>query len=389
MKKNQIVCWLFCTVIDNFGDIGITWRLAQELSNRLNYQVYLWVDQLSTLNQLLNTQLQLPCTHDHIHLRIWQEGIVADLNNTANPNIVIEMFACHLPSSVRAIIKKHNAIWLNWEYLSAEKWALQTHTMPSLQYDGTAKFFWQMGFEPASGGLLREIDYLQKKQIFDKDSIRRQQLRQDLNLPPSHPHTLEILIFAYSSPIWAKWFHSLRAINQPIRFLLAGQQVIDCLHADQFLPKQYLNNIGEYYLDGSLEWIRIPFLPQNRFDELLWLVDAAIIRGEDSFVRAQYAAKPFFWHIYPQQDLIHADKLHAFWKYIPFSEHINHAYHALSNELNSLNTLTDTQRIEYFQTLFHYFKQWQHHLMHWQKHLFTQDDAIIHLHTWLKNKYSI
>ena len=36
------------------------------------------------------------------------------------------------------------------------------------------------------------------------------------------------------------------------------------------------------------------------------------VRGEDSFVRAQWAARPFVWQIYPQTDTAHHDKLEAF-----------------------------------------------------------------------------
>jgi uncharacterized repeat protein (TIGR03837 family) len=35
------------------------------------------------------------------------------------------------------------------------------------------------------------------------------------------------------------------------------------------------------------------------------------VRGEDSFVRAQWAQKPFVWHIYPQGDDAHLPKLDA------------------------------------------------------------------------------
>ena len=36
------------------------------------------------------------------------------------------------------------------------------------------------------------------------------------------------------------------------------------------------------------------------------------VRGEDSFVRAQWAARPFVWHIYPQKEGAHWVKLSAF-----------------------------------------------------------------------------
>ena len=45
---------------------------------------------------------------------------------------------------------------------------------------------------------------------------------------------------------------------------------------------------------------------------MLWGCDFNFVRGEDSFVRAQWGARPFTWHIYPQTDDAHRVKLEAF-----------------------------------------------------------------------------
>ncbi|HZW22033.1 elongation factor P maturation arginine rhamnosyltransferase EarP, partial [Noviherbaspirillum sp.] len=37
---------LFCKVVDNFGDIGICWRLARQLQHEHGIAVTLWVDDL-------------------------------------------------------------------------------------------------------------------------------------------------------------------------------------------------------------------------------------------------------------------------------------------------------------------------------------------------------
>jgi uncharacterized repeat protein (TIGR03837 family) len=63
---------------------------------------------------------------------------------------------------------------------------------------------------------------------------------------------------------------------------------------------------------GALTAYGLPFVPQNDFDALLWACDVNFVRGEDSFVRAQWAAKPFVWHIYPQSENAHHVKLDAF-----------------------------------------------------------------------------
>ena len=56
----------------------------------------------------------------------------------------------------------------------------------------------------------------------------------------------------------------------------------------------------------------LPWLPQPDYDHLLWACDLNFVRGEDSFVRAQWAGRPFVWQIYPQHDGAHAAKLDAF-----------------------------------------------------------------------------
>jgi uncharacterized repeat protein (TIGR03837 family) len=63
---------------------------------------------------------------------------------------------------------------------------------------------------------------------------------------------------------------------------------------------------------GDVESFVVPFLPQDRYDELLWACDVNFVRGEDSFVRAQWAGRPFAWHIYPQKEGAHWVKLTAF-----------------------------------------------------------------------------
>ena len=69
---------------------------------------------------------------------------------------------------------------------------------------------------------------------------------------------------------------------------------------------------SRHFQRGSLAVHVLPFLPQPDYDRLLWLCDVNFVRGEDSFVRAQWAAKPLVWHIYPQQDQHHRVKLSAF-----------------------------------------------------------------------------
>ena len=71
---------------------------------------------------------------------------------------------------------------------------------------------------------------------------------------------------------------------------------------------------GSVATQGNLTVHVLPFVPQPDYDKLLWACDLNFVRGEDSFVRAQWAGRPFIWHIYPQDENLHHVKLKAFLK---------------------------------------------------------------------------
>jgi uncharacterized repeat protein (TIGR03837 family) len=58
--------------------------------------------------------------------------------------------------------------------------------------------------------------------------------------------------------------------------------------------------------------LALPHLTQDGYDHLLWSCDLNLVRGEDSFVRAQWAGRPMLWQIYFQEDGAHGPKLDAF-----------------------------------------------------------------------------
>lgn len=363
-------CWLFCTVIDNFGDIGVSWRLAQELRQRLGWQVHLWLDNLAALQAIApDAPAALPCAHQGIQLHAWQEAQHADLDNAPAPDLVMETFACALPPNVHAIIQTHRPVWLNWEYLSAEDWAIRTHAMPSLQANGCEKYFWQMGFVPESGGLLREADYVEQMDAFKQ--------RQPENTPSLKTAALHIFAFGYASDIWQKWAAALAEQEREIVLHCAGKPLQTSLSA--------WGNVS-----GSLKIINQNFVPQAQFDRALWAADVLIVRGEDSFVRAQLAGKPFFWHIYPQAEAAHLDKLAAFWhthhRHAAPTAAVQHAHQALSNELNGAADLTHPQRRQHWHTLLDHLADWQHSARAWQQYLLSQSDAVSRLHDWLQTR---
>ena len=130
-------------------------------------------------------------------------------------------------------------------------------------------------------------------------------------------------------------------------------------------------------------------MPQAQFDRALWAADVLIVRGEDSFVRAQLAGKPFFWHIYPQAQAAHLDKLAAFWhthhQHAAPTAAVQHAHQALSCDLNGAADLTHAQRRQHWHTLLTHLADWQRSARAWQQYLLSQSDAVSRLHAWLKS----
>lgn len=364
-------CWLFCTVIDNFGDIGVSWRLARMLNQEMGWTVHLWLDDADALAAIAPELPALPCLHQQIHVRHWpSDGLIDDPAQLPPPAAVIEMFGCNLPEAVQTVIRQTRPLWLNWEYLSAEPWAQRMHGKPSPQADGLQKYFWLMGFTDDSGGLLRERDYLPPAESDNAD------YRHTLGLPPKT--SSEWLIFGYRSAKWPQWWQMWQQAGQPLTLLLAGNTVLDSLKQAGIVPDTALNEPGSLFDSGHLRLIRLPFVAQDNFDRLLSLADGLIVRGEDSFVRAQLSGKPFLWHIYPQDESAHLDKLHAFWHLAAdsFSPDFRQAFDILSDDLNDGLNLSDSERLAAWQTLSSHWPQWQQYAQAWQNWLLSQPSAV-------------
>ncbi|UOO80873.1 elongation factor P maturation arginine rhamnosyltransferase EarP [Uruburuella testudinis] len=379
-NPSQFTCWLFCNVIDNYGDIGVSWRLARALHNELGWRVCLWVDDETALSALCPGLPPLPCTFHNIAIQRWQAGVYAEGASAAPPpQIVIETFACNLAPNVLDIMLKTRPLWLNWEYLSAEASNERLHALPSLQSNGLQKYFWFMGFSENSGGLLREYDYARSST--PDNALRKQWLLPEKTAP-------EWLLFGYHSPIWTEWLRMWQQAGKPICLLLAGKQIIESLKADAAIPQNALMHHGDVFQTACVTLVNMPFVPQSDFDRLLHLADGLIIRGEDSFVRAQYAAKPFFWHIYPQDEMAHFDKLHAFWQrvYPTFPEAVQSAHQALSDELNGGPALTAAARLAAWKVLQTHWHAWQKSSTDWQQNLFAQTSATEKLAKFIQGK---
>ncbi|MBV5345352.1 MAG: elongation factor P maturation arginine rhamnosyltransferase EarP, partial [Rhodoferax sp.] len=85
---------VFCRVIDNFGDVGVCWRLCADLANR-GQRVRLWLDDLSALPWMAPGALE--GQHANITVHRWLETMDSQGLQTLEPaQVWIEAFGCEI-----------------------------------------------------------------------------------------------------------------------------------------------------------------------------------------------------------------------------------------------------------------------------------------------------
>ena len=279
---------LFCRVIDNFGDVGVCWRLAAELAQR-GQAVRLWIDDASALAWMA------PDGARGVQVLDWTEP-APDLDPG---DVVVEAFGCTPPAALLARMARQPAaqasVWINLEYLSAEAYVARSHGLRSPQFSGPGaglrKWFFYPGFTPDSGGLMHAGASPSASSRADA------RVWTDALGWGARAGEQVVTLFCYANPALpallaglARRPTLLRVPPGPVRAQLAG--------------------LG---LPAGVRRIDIPYLPQADFDRLLASADLNIVRGEDSFVRAQLCSdQPLLWQAYPQHDDAHLAKLTAF-----------------------------------------------------------------------------
>jgi uncharacterized repeat protein (TIGR03837 family) len=304
---------IFCHIVDNYGDAGVCWRLARQMAAEYDADVRIWIDNLHTFSRVsggacVDVSAESPRLVDGVWLHLWSAAWPA---NVVPADVVLETFACELPADYVAAMAARELppLWLNLEYLSAEEWVSACHGLPSLQQaNGLQKFFFFPGFSVATGGLLREVDLLQRRREFQR-SVSSRALFLDSIAVSAAPGAKLVSLFCYENPALPSWLNGMSAGDITYHILVPEGRVVGdvCAWLEQDAFK-----FTQVYRQGSVTIQFIPFLSQCDYDRLLWSCDFNVVRGEDSFVRAQWAGRPFLWHIYPQQDDAHLIKLDEF-----------------------------------------------------------------------------
>lgn len=294
MKDRPVTFDIFCRVIDNLGDAGVSWRLSRQLAG-MGHPVRLWIDDRDTLARfapgiLADTPIQ---AYDNITVLSWPESPV----DVTPHDVVIEAFACTLPAWFIERIPRQGCLWINLEYLSAESWVESCHGLPSPQAEGQRKFFFFPGFTEQTGGLLREYD-LAAQHTSDRRTDRRTRLKALLDLPFDELPADTRLVFLFCYP------------DAPLEGLVQGLAQ-DSQASLILAPAELSAHLLPY---DKVQVRTIPYIAQEHFDTLLGCCDLNFVRGEDSFVRAIWTGLPMVWHIYKQSEDAHLVKLEAWIK---------------------------------------------------------------------------
>ena len=314
---------VFCRVIDNFGDAAVCWRLARALAE-LNAEkagdagnagnaayparTRLWIDDLGALYALqpeivIDSPRQFLAGVEVCH---WVDG--ADFGLSAD--VAVDAFGGGLPDDYANAMaaRSPKSLWIVLEYLSAESWVAAHHGLPSppprLPLD---RYFFFPGI--GAGGLLREFGLNERREDFLRHPLLPQEFWRAAGFPPPDRNAKLISLFGYETLAVAELLDAWACGPEAIVAAVPQSRLSADVAAYFGLSRPPR---GKAMARGSLEVRFLPFLAQDRYDELLWAADWNFVRGEDSFVRAQWAERPFVWHVYPQSGDAHFAKLEAF-----------------------------------------------------------------------------
>lgn len=301
---------IFCKIVDNYGDIGVCWRLSQQLVNEFSINVRLFIDDIRVAQKIIpnldiNKSRQ---SINQIQIITW-ESLDANHAGTERADVVLETFGCELPAQYLHHLSS-KTIWINLDYLSAENWVSEFHAKPSKHPTlPMTKYYFFPGFLEDTGGLIREKDLIQQRDAFIASQETLSSFWQRITGKNIGIQDIKLSLFCYPQAQIKQLIEDLQTTNQGISIFIPFNSTI---REFSNIFTDFKNSIGEVYQKNNLSIYIVPFLSQADYDHLLWACDLNFVRGEDSWIRAIWAGKPFIWQPYIQADDVHLNKLNAF-----------------------------------------------------------------------------
>lgn len=285
---------VLCKVVDNFGDIGVVWRLCCQLSNQIKKEnftskINLIVDDLASFNKICNSvdsnkSFQIV---ENINIFNWNDEKLCydefSKNDGENLSVILEVFQCGRPSWMEKILfeeKLNRTVQIIMiDYLTAEKYAEDFHCLQSLTRSSKVqKVNFMPGFTNKTGGLIIDSEW---EHFCD------------------YKNNKTLLCFTYDRN-WDALANACKKSNYIEKVLIAPGKGFESLKKSFHFIK-----------DSNLKIEELSFMNQNEWDKMLKNCGVLFIRGEESMSRACLSGIPFVWHAYPQSDEYQLIKVRA------------------------------------------------------------------------------
>lgn len=305
LDKNNIL--ILCKVVDNFGDIGVVYRLARALSDlRPDLNLTLVVSNLESFHKMASQIDPQKKIQDFRYKNSTWKILDWHLDNAEcrmqnaecafNFSIILECFQCGRPDWLESLLFSEDfdrpVQILQIDYLTAEDYAEEFHLLKSgTRKTNIKKRFFMPGFTEKTGGLI--INDVCKMQ-----NSKAETTTCDI---------FKVFFFAYEDDCAAvvkgiSDFQSRMRESKPdfsvLVYLAEGKSSAP-------FEKAWKD------FNSPFEIEKIPFLQQEEFDSFILTMDFLFVRGEDSLARACLSALPFVWQAYKQDENYQLVKVNA------------------------------------------------------------------------------
>ena len=306
MKVNSID--IFCEIIDNFGDIGVVYRISKELKKIFqNVRIRIVLNRLEEFKAINKKVKDTDYQEIDGLICVTEKYVKENIETFGVSDVFIEAFGCNVPEEYVKQAKENSKLWINLEYLSGEKWIEDFHLCESLIDSKTLKkIFFMPGFSEKSGGVIIDSGFLERMKYGkeNRDEVFKKYFK-DFDLKDKFIGT----VFSYEKN-FENLLETLKNYKKETVLLLMGEKTQKSF--SEILKKNLTEDYGNIVKYGKITMIYSDFFSQEEYEEIISASDFNFTRGEDSFVRGIILGKPFMWHIYLQEEKAHMDKIKAF-----------------------------------------------------------------------------
>lgn len=306
MKVNSID--IFCEIIDNFGDIGVVYRISKELKKIFqNVRIRIVLNRIEEFKAINKKVKDVDYQEIDGLICVTEKYVKENMKSFGVSDIFIEAFGCNVPEEYVKQAKENSKLWINLEYLSGEKWIEDFHLCESLIDSKTLKkIFYMPGFSEKSGGVIIDSGFLERIK-YGKEN-REEVFKKyfpEIDLKNKFVGT----VFSYEKN-FENLLETLKNYEKETVLILMGEKTQKSF--SEILKKNLTEDYGNIVKYGKITMIYSDFFSQEEYEEIISASDFNFTRGEDSFVRGIILGKPFMWHIYLQEEKAHMDKIKAF-----------------------------------------------------------------------------